>query len=434
MDNLQQLRADREVAKNTVLQLRDVLKRENRDFNDTERAGWDKANADFDSLDGRIALIEKGDDVEKRFGASGGGKPGAEDKRPGEKRNKSREGGTDRAQMEREARSAWFAHKCGRPLTRSQVEACKALGLNPKGRDVVIPFGGAQKRDLSVVTNTAGEHTIAEGFVAQLEKSLLAFGNVRGVADVMVTAKGEPLPWPTVSDHGNAAELLAENTGAAEADPTFGVVTFGAFKISSKLVQVPNELMQDSAFDIESLLGGLLGERIARKENTYFTTGAGSTEPKGIVTGASSGVTAASATVLTFDELIDLQHSVDPAYRNNPGAGYMLNDTTLKAVRKLKDASGMYLWQPSNEKGVPSTLLNYPVIVNQQMASAATGTKPVLFGDFKKFKIRQAGGVRLRRLDERYAEADQTAFLALLRVDSNVLDAGTDPLKYITMA
>jgi HK97 family phage major capsid protein len=432
VDNLQQLRADREVAKNTVLQLRDVLKRETRDFNTEERASWDKANADFDALDSRIALIEKGDDVEKRFGQAGGGKPGTEDRRPGERRQKGGRG-PDRARMEAEARGAWFAHKSGRPLTRAQVEACRAVGINPKLDRIDIPFGGL-KRDLSVVTNTAGEHTIAEGFVAQLEKSLLAFGNVRAVADVMVTPKAEPLPWPTVSDHGNAAELLAENTGAGEADPTFGVVTFGAFKISSKLVQVPNELMQDSAFDMASLLGGLLGERIARKENAYFTTGAGSTEPKGVVTGASSGVTAASATVLTFDEIIDLQHSVDPAYRTNPGAGYMLNDTTLKAVRKLKDANGQYLWQPSNERGVPSMLLNYPVYVNQQMASPATGTKPVIFGDFKKFKIRQAGGVRLRRLDERYAEADQTAFLAFLRVDSNVLDAGTDPLKYITMA
>jgi HK97 family phage major capsid protein len=429
MDNLQQLRADREVAVNTVLRLRDVVAKENRDFNDTERAEWDKANKDVDGLAARIEVLERADKVGKMFSGQGDPAPvpGAEDRQPGERRKRPK--GGELVRLEREAQSAWFARQCGRQLTRSQIEACKRLGVNPRSEEIHF-------RDLSVVTNTAGEHTIAEGFVRQLEKSMLAFGNVRGVADVMVTPGGEPLPWPTVSDHGNASELLAENTGAAEADPTFGVMTLSAYKLSSKLVQVPNELMQDSAFDIAKLLGELLGERLARTENTYFTTGTGSSQPQGVTVGASTGKTTASATAITFDEIIDLIHSVDPAYRADPSFGLMAHDNIWAAVRKLKaSGTGEYLWQPSVQAGQPDRILNYPAHVNQQMASAiTTGLKTMLAGAFKKFKIRQAGGVRLVRLNERYAEADQTAFLAFVRVDSRVLDAGTDPLKLLVQA
>ena len=251
----------------------------------------------------------------------------------------------------------------------------------------------------------------------------------------MITDSGNPMPWPTVDDTGNTGENIAINTAAAEQALVFGQTTFNAYKQDSGLVLVPSELMEDSAFDLLGFLSRKLGERLARRKNALFTTGAGSGSslPQGVVVGSTLGTTAASATAIAADELIAFQHTVDPAYRRN--ARWMMHDNIFAAIRKLKDSQNRYLFMEAPAFGIPDKLLGSPLSINQQMQSSiATGTKTILYGDFKKYKIRQVRQIRLRRLVERYADADQEGFVAWNRCDGKVLDAGTHPIRHFIQA
>jgi hypothetical protein len=280
-------------------------------------------------------------------------------------------------------------------------------------------------------SGSAGGYTVPAGFLNQLEASLLAFGGMREVATVLRTAEGNSLPIPTVSDHANVGAILSENSQVAEQDVTFGQITLGAYKYSSKLIRVSAELLQDSAIDLESFIGGALGERIARILNTHFTTGDNSSKPQGI-TASGAGVTAASATAITYGELVELQHSVDPAYRGN--AKFMMHDSTFKAIRKLLDSQNRPIFQPDISASSPGTLLGSPVVINQDCATIAASAKAIFFGDFSKYLIRDVQDFTLLRLEERYADYHQVGFVGFSRHDGRILDAGTDPIKHLVLA
>jgi HK97 family phage major capsid protein len=215
---------------------------------------------------------------------------------------------------------------------------------------------------------------------------------------------------------------------------TTGAITFNAYKYESKPIQVSAELLQDSGFDMAALAGELLGERLGRAFGVAHTTSDGSAKPKGIVICATAGVTAAAATAIQPDELLGLVHSLDPAYRtNNPSVGFMMHDSILLYLRKLKDGEGQYLWQPGLSAGAPDRLLGYPIAINQNMqSSVATNTVTVLFADFSKFIIRDSGPVRLYRLDELYRAKDLTGFVAFARTDSDTI--ATTAIRKLTQA
>jgi HK97 family phage major capsid protein len=320
-------------------------------------------------------------------------------------------------------------------------EQLKASGCSwdAKAGGLYIPLSNQAPQRLadlqnaqSIGTTTAGGHTTFPGFVSNLERALLQFGGMRQVSTILRTATGSALDWPTVNDTGNTGALLAENTQDAEQDVTFGNLTLDAYKYTSKIVRVSVELMQDSAFNMGSTLGSLLGERLGRIQNTHATTGTGSSQPNGVVTAATLGKTAAATGAVTMDELLDLQASVDPAYRM--GSTWMFNDATRNAVRQLKSTDSVYHWSPGATAGDPDRLFTAPVVVNQDMASMATTTKPVLFGQLSKYLMREVLGVTLVRMNERYADYHQVAFVAIMRFDGDLLDAGTNPVKYLQMA
>ena len=294
-----------------------------------------------------------------------------------------------------------------------------------------------EKRDMGLTAGSGG-YTVAEDFSGALEKSMLAFGGMREVSTIKRTSTGADLPWPTMSDHQNKGAILNEATTiGSSVDPSFGVVVFKAFKYHSTPILVSNEILQDSAFDLSAEIGSAVGERIARIQNDHFTTGGGTTLPKGVVVSAGLGKTATATNAIVADELIDLLHSVDPAYRTN--ARFMLADPTLAAIRKLKFSIGSdqvgYVWQGSFQQGLPDRILGYPYTINQSMSSAfTTAQKLVLFGDFSKYIIRDVAEVRLVIMRERYADLDQIAYDAFLRSDGQLLDAGTDPVKYLRLA
>ncbi len=331
-------------------------------------------------------------------------------------------------------------YKRGKEFRNKVVQAKKVLrNADPRRNEMRIPLDNQynnlrrqimRNAAMSVATTTAGGYTIPSGFVYALEEALLYFGPIMQIADVMRTATGQPLPWPTVNDTGNSGVMLSENTtvGSSVA-PTFGQVLFNAFKFSSQLIQISAELLEDSAFDLANYLGTASGTRLGRIINTKCTVGSGSGEPQGIVTGASLGVTCASATAIAFDEVINLEYAVPLAYR--PRMAYMTADTSVNALRKIKDSYGRYLWQETTNSGAPDKLNNRPYHTNPDMASIATGNKTMLAGDFSKYKVRMINQVRSRRLLERYADADQEAFISFLRLDAKVLDAGTRPIVYM---
>ncbi len=298
-------------------------------------------------------------------------------------------------------------------------------------------------RDLSIGTTTAGGYTVPPGFLQKITDALKAFGGMLQSANVITTDSGQPLQWPTADDTGNVGAILAENTGAPPQDITFGTKTLSSYMYTSKMIKVSFQLLADSAFDLNTWLPKKFAQRIGRAINNHFTNGTGGgTQPSGLVPGLSVGKTGAVGSTLTFGaggatnpaygELIDLIHSVDPAYRQN--GHFMMADSSVKVARKILDAQGRPIWQPSINGGLsgltqPDTLLGYPVIVNQDMPVMAVSAKSVAFGDFKEaYVIRETQGVQVLRLTERFADALQVGFLSFCRYDGVVDDANAAKL------
>lgn len=433
MPTVKQLQEERAPVGALIRQMADKINAERRDFTNEERKTWDQANKDFDALTAQIDAARASEFVDDEFGRRDDPStlPGNEDTVP-RRRGDNREEANNVAQAT--AIQAWVFRSLGLELTDQHKRACQVTGISPsRGQmDIKLPRR-PESRAMSVGSNSGGGYSVPPGFIPSLEKALKQYAAVRTVATVFRTDDGRSTPQPTTDDTGNVGERLGENTEVDYQDVTLGVVTFSAYKYSSKMVKLSQELLDDSALDFAMEFGTILGERIARKQAVDFTTGTGSSQPQGIVTASTLGVTAASATAIAPDEIISLIHSVDPAYRQSPSFALMMADTTLAAIYKLKDGNGRYLYTPDANGGL-GRIRGVPVVINPQMASIATGNKTVLAGDFSKFKIRDVNTVRFRRLEERYAELDQVGFIAFMRSDSHLMDAGTHPVKHLIQA
>lgn len=287
---------------------------------------------------------------------------------------------------------------------------------------------------LSAQDGSTGGFTFHDTFVANLERAMLAFGGMFQVSSVIRTSTGEPMRWPTANDTANTGRQLGENAVVTStAQPSFAQVIWNAYKFTSDEILVPFELLRDNAVNLAEVLSDMLGERLGRIQNTKYTTGTGAGTPYGIVTVAAAGVTTASSSAIAFDEVIDLEHSLDPSRRSLAGVQYMFHDSILKALRKLKDGNGQYLWQSGANSGAPDTLNRYPYTINQDMASSLVTTAvSMIFGQMTQYKIRQVNSVRMYRLVERHRENDQDAFLAFVEGDGNLLNAGDNPVKKMT--
>lgn len=291
---------------------------------------------------------------------------------------------------------------------------------------------------------SAGGYLVPTGFGGELIEALKAFGGMRKVANVIKTSMGNPIPWPTVDETSQTGELVAESSAAGTQDITFGTIQIGAYKFSSKVFTVPIELLMDEGpgIDIEAYIRRAAATRIARSQNAYFTTGSGTSQPRGVVTAAASGVAMATGNTTTvgFSNLIDLIHSVDPAYRvgqldgdagDVPSVGFMFHDTTLRTLKKLQDSQGRPLWLPSVAQGEPDRFLDYGYTINQDMATMAASAKSILFGDFGQYLIRDIMEVTLFRFDDSaFMTKGQIGFLAWARADGNLMTAG-QPVKYL---
>ena len=291
----------------------------------------------------------------------------------------------------------------------------------------------------------AGGYLTSETMAAAVEIAMKDFNAFRQTnAMVMTTGNGEPIQWPTVNDTGQMGERLRQNTDANEQDVAFGNITVNAWTYSSKMVKVPMQLIQDSRYDVSSLLGQLLGERISRIQalEDTGTAGAGTTavidgenRPQGIINAVANvgaiaqvDLAAGNTSTLTYDNLVDLEVKLDPAYR--PSGSFMFNSTVLGSIKKIAPTNYRPLWLPGNiAEGTPATLLGYQYYVNQNMPPfGVTKNNGIIFGDMRKVILRDTADMGVLRLNERFAEAFQVAFLGWMRHDCRYLNAGTAPI------
>lgn len=282
---------------------------------------------------------------------------------------------------------------------------------------------------MSTTSDTEGGYTVPSTVATSILDALKAYGGMRQVADVIRTAAGESMNFPTSDGTSEEGEIVGQNQPATAADASFGTKALPVYKYSSKIVTVPWELLQDSSADIEGFIRNRLQTRLGRVTNRHFTVGTGVEQPHGIFTAAAVGkIGAVSATAaITYDDLIDLEHSVDPAYRGN--GKWMFHDDMLKLIRKLKDLEGRPIFVPGYEQGnpggAPDRLLNRDIAINQHANVPAVAAKSIAFGDFSYYKIRDVMQVSLFRFtDSVYTSKGQVGFLAWMRSGGNLIDVG----------
>lgn len=299
--------------------------------------------------------------------------------------------------------------------------------LNDEQREALQNRIQSPQNTMSTSTGSEGGYLTQEELAPSIAEALKAFGGMRTLATVIRSATGSTIPWPTANATTEEGEWLAQNAEADDEDTAFGVRPIDTWKVSSKTVAVPFELLQDSQFDIEGYVNRLIGTRIARTSEGAFINGTGTSQPHGILADVTSGKVGANGqtTTITVDDLIDLEHSIDPAYRMSSQCGFMFNDAVLKVVKKLKDSQNRPLWLPGYDSGDPNTILGYAYAINQNMPVMAANAKSVLFGDFSKYIVRDVMQMMYFRFtDSAYTRKGQVGFLAMMRVGGRYIDVG----------
>jgi len=428
----------------------DLAHKEKREFTAEENQKFDRMHEDDQATKAQLDRITKVEAIEAELGESRGRKADPNPTRQPGTYDPPKPGGGSREEeflSGLEGFRTWLLAGSTKrsKLTAEQIEHAKRVGFDPAQRDIElvmpmeVPHSISQARSMEyramgVATGPTGLYGVPNELMRPLEVALLTFGGMRQVATIIRTDTGATLPIPMTNDTTNVGEIVAENTTVSSQDLALTQLNLGAYKYSSKMVLVSVELMQDNAINLATFLGEALGTRIGRITNNHFTTGTGTGQPNGIVTGATVGKTSATSqqTSILVDDLIDLEHSVDPAYR--VAAKFMMHDSTLKAIKKLKDTSGRPLFLAGISTGTPDTILGYPFQINQSMGVLGTTIKSILFGALDKYIIRDVRAVELLRLDERFAEFGQVAFLAFARFDGALMNAGTNPVKYFINA
>lgn len=305
------------------------------------------------------------------------------------------------------------------------IDALTAMALYMRhGNNVSAEQAVAIRNAMSTTTTTEGGYTVPAEIAAMVITKLKAFGGMRDVASILTTSTGVAMNWPTSDGTADVGAIVGQNTPVSGADITFGTIGLNPFYYTSNKIALPLELIQDSAIDVVAYVVDRLATRIARIQNTHFTTGAGTTLPDGVIPKSATGKTGTTGQTLTviYDDLIDLKHSVNRAYRGN--ARYMMNDLSVAVVSKLKDTTGRPIWVPAVVAGAPDTLCGFPVAINDDVAVMAANAKSIAFGDFSKYTIRDVANTTvIKRFDDSaFALSNQVGFCGWQRSGGNLLD------------
>ena len=378
----------------------DAAQKEGRSLNAEEKSKFDAMEADARSIKDQIDIIERTAEMKKELAAN------AEVREAAPK-------ATRKGAFEKYLRNGMGA-------------------LNSNERSMMAELRGTSTQIAG--TDSLGGFLVPQDFSNELDMATLFTGEVERLAKKLNTAGGALLDYPTINDTATDAGLTSEAAAVTVQDMTFANAQLSAYNYASQ-VRVSMQLLQDNAFDLNAFLAEAMGERIARATNAAFTTGTGSSQPQGIITGATLGNTASSATAISADDILDLIHSIDPSYRNKPTFGLMANDSVISVIRSLGlgSANDFPIFIPSMTAGEPDKLFGFNLYYNNDMASAiTTGQKTLLAADFSKFVVRSAGGVQMVRLNERYMDELEVGFVSYARKDAKVLDSRA--VKYLAQA
>jgi HK97 family phage major capsid protein len=312
----------------------------------------------------------------------------------------------------------------------ANVELAVAPAQAKSDADVIRSMARGEIRSFSFekrdVTKSSTGAPVPTSFYDRIITLARYVGGPLETSTILNTAGGENLQIPSQATYSTAA-VTAEGSAISESDPTFNnFVTLGAYKYSF-LTQISREMVEDAGVDILGFLADQTGNELGYRVNSALTIGTGTVQPTGIVTASGSAVTGTSLAP-TADNLIDLVYSIDTAGRRLPGAGFMMNSSSIAGVRKLKDGAGQYLFSPSLGADQRDLLLGYPIFENPAMASAASAAKPVIFGHLPSYIVRQVGGIKLDRSDDFAFSNDLITFRATFRVDGNLPQ--TSHIKY----
>lgn len=352
-----------------------------------ETQTWERVNADFDAAGQRISAMERAAAQERAFAAAG---------------------------------------DAVRDLPDETVSELRAVLVERTRESMQLRFTGQElTRALASGTASAGGNTIPTTFLSQLIEPLRDLSSVLAAgATIITTESGEDIKIPTLATPGAAVANVAESATRAGTDPTFGQLTLKAYE-HAQLINAPRRLVEDSAVDIEGLVARLIAENIGVSLAGKLATGAGTTETAGIATAATAGKTGATGVFApTFDDVIDLFHSVSAPYRASSSAAFLASDGVLASLRKLKaTGTGEYLWQPSVQVGQPDLILGKPVYPDANIAAPAAGAKSLIFGDISRYWVRFVNSIEIARSDHANFATNGVAFRGLLRADGLLTDA-----------
>lgn len=404
---LNELRQEYNQSVKLMRDLHDAAEKEKRGFSADEKAKYDAANTGLEELRGRIEREEQLASQEARMAQT---------------IDPSKEGTLDDPAVH-DAQS-----RGGKPMGKYEAAFRNYLvngqaGLTAEQRTLLT-----EKRDLSL-TGASGGFTVPQGFYNTLIETQRAYGAFLnpGIATILETDSGNPIPVPLEDDVANSAAIVAEAASlTTSTDATFANLTLGAFTYRA-LVRVSLELLQDSAFDMEAYIARKLGIRLGRGFNAHATNGTNSGQPQGVFNasvGASIGHTAATGSTVTFPyiSLVQTEHSLDPAYRAN--AQWMFNDVVLQGLKLQLDTTGRPIWQPNYTLGEANainkfggTILGYNYTINQDAPVMAANARCVAFGDFGYYMVRRVRGMMLIRADQRFIDQGQIGFYIFARLD-----------------
>ena len=395
MSKLKTLKEKRATIYTSIDELRQAT--DGREMTAEEQQRWDTMLSDYDKADKAVEAEERFMDIQRK-----------------------------QAEQEVARRDSLLGQTVGEEYRRAFGDYLLngASGISSESRATIEQRAG--------IAGLSGGLIIPKTLASEIEVALKAYGGMFEAATILNTSHGGDLILPTVNDTSAKAAIVSEYDQSTKRAPSFGSVVLKAYTYRTPIIPVSQELIQDSAFDLDALLSRLLADSFSRGVNEDLTTGSGTGKPTGIVTAATACTTQATAASIKLDDIIDLIKSVNSAYARN--GKFMFNRNTLWELAKIKDQTGRYIWQDSTREGTPATLFGKQYVLNDDMADIGAGNASVLFGDLTKYNIRLVQSFRVIRLNELLAEYLSIGLFGFARVDGNLLDAGTNPVKKLVHA
>ena len=395
MGKLKALKEKRASIYTSIDELRQAT--DGREMTAEEQQRWDTMLSDYDKADKAVEAEERFMDIQRK-----------------------------QAEQEVARRDSLLGQTVGEEYRRAFGDYLLngASGISSESRATIEQRAG--------IAGLSGGLIIPKTLASEIEVALKAYGGMFEAATILNTLHGGDLILPTVNDTSAKAAIVSEYDQSTKRAPSFGSVVLKAYTYRTPIIPVSQELIQDSAFDLDALLSRLLADSFSRGVNEDLTTGSGTGKPTGIVTAATACTTQAAAASIKLDDIIDLIKSVNSAYARN--GKFMFNRNTLWELAKIKDQTGRYIWQDSTREGTPATLFGKQYVLNDDMADIGAGNASVLFGDLTKYNIRLVQSFRVIRLNELLAEYLSIGLFGFARVDGNLLDAGTNPVKKLVHA